>query len=1096
MYRFVRTSLTTIGLTSIALAALAGGRAQSADTDLQPALQQIRDDVRDLRHDVQALRELLEKKSLPAVPPQTTEKQSGSTAPLADGAYYIYSRSDSESQLLTPLIDQLRGQGYPITKIDIAHDLKQKYGVDPDPISFHPLLILKQANGSTTLQGLHREDRVRSIVGKFFAPPDPSAASFKRGHFDVILTPKDPAADALPDLKDVPIESYVESFVAAGPAASGKKMTGNEILASIGGRPVFASEIFQSAFARALTPEGTSLLTATKTLAAGKISEQDFRELQVFAIRKFAKDYIRTRALSQALVASLGKTQKEKTENAVAEQFNTYLEKLKKDLNVATVFEVDKKLREQGTSLLSLKAEFRDRLLADEYLRGVAKGKEEPSAKASPMVGHPDDRPTAAYFFYSKQSRPCQRMMPIIDRLQAEGHRIIKVDVDAPMTWEQTTRFRVTEVPTIWFNAGDQGGALPGFQTEETIRRGLKHFGDWRPAEPARARLESHAVVPRLDRHVTVDCDNLPVSEVLDQIFRDRPKIEFHYEQPFSALHYPYFHFPASESDANRGVQTLRDAHEAANLDARCPGRVTLHVADVPVSVALRRVFDQLHVGYKFENEILRIEFPADEKLREALQRRVTFDCEKLSLRKFIDHICKDWHLGNVVVPVTINLQAPITMHVKETTLESVLKQAFEQAGVQCEFQDGMLLVSPAVNATQEDRRIGELIARRKADPEDPFIAEVVIEGNSTMSTPVILQKLKVTAGRKASTKEIQDDVRTLWRTGWFYQVETKLRHSLKGPGHALVFVLTERPTISRASGKADPPAKDGELGNVVTPRTGDLSIPLIIGPEEGLLPAPKDSLVLLCYPVADLLATPRPRRDAGGQEKVDFNPCEKLIRTTVEPTSWEGAGGNGKIEHDPKNLSLAIRQTQPVHEQIRNLLHELRDPQHLSVTFHATVLGDDPSELPESTDVPVQPSVQGGITAHADSLRNGRKRGAIRELPPVTVAFGKEATLSTEQRTNVWPSAVRLRVGQLSGTPQVWFDFLGDQSGSLSQQTKQERLLPDLRPVTIVMKVAPDPTGLESLPGLLGQPPQYRFLRVVPVLNVGDAFKQVSKTK
>ena len=69
MYRFVRTSLTTIGLTSIALAVLAGGRAHSADTDLQPALQQIRDEVRDLRHDVKALRELLEKKSPPAVPP-------------------------------------------------------------------------------------------------------------------------------------------------------------------------------------------------------------------------------------------------------------------------------------------------------------------------------------------------------------------------------------------------------------------------------------------------------------------------------------------------------------------------------------------------------------------------------------------------------------------------------------------------------------------------------------------------------------------------------------------------------------------------------------------------------------------------------------------------------------------------------------------------------------------------------------------------------------------------------------------------------------------------------------------------------------------
>jgi cell division septum initiation protein DivIVA len=267
MYRLTRTSMTTIGLTAIALSALAGNRAQSADTDVKAAIHEMQDEIRELRRDVKALRELLERQ-------------------------------------------------------------------------------------------------------------------------------EDLAAGALPDLNGVHIESYLGSNTALRAQASVNKMTGNEIIASMGGRPVFASEIFHRAFTEPLTPEGTSLLVATKALAAGQISEQDFRELQVFAIRKFAKDYIRTRALSQAMIASLGKTQKEKTEDAIAKEFNNYLERLKKDFNVTTVFDVDKRLRKQGTTLLSLKDEFRDRLLADEYLRGVAKGKEEPPAKASPMVGHPDDRPT------------------------------------------------------------------------------------------------------------------------------------------------------------------------------------------------------------------------------------------------------------------------------------------------------------------------------------------------------------------------------------------------------------------------------------------------------------------------------------------------------------------------------------------------------------------------------------------------------------------------------------------------------------------------------------------------------------------------------
>ena len=63
------------------------------------------------------------------------------------------------------------------------------------------------------------------------------------------------------------------------------------------------------------------------------------------------------------------KTQKEKTEDVIAKEFDNYVEKLKKDFKVTSIFEVNKRLRKQGTSLLSLKDEFRDRLLADQYLR-------------------------------------------------------------------------------------------------------------------------------------------------------------------------------------------------------------------------------------------------------------------------------------------------------------------------------------------------------------------------------------------------------------------------------------------------------------------------------------------------------------------------------------------------------------------------------------------------------------------------------------------------------------------------------------------------------------------------------------------------------
>jgi parvulin-like peptidyl-prolyl isomerase len=151
------------------------------------------------------------------------------------------------------------------------------------------------------------------------------------------------------------------------------KMTGNEIVASINGQPVFASEIFERAAVEPLTSQGMSLIIAKQALAAKQLTEEEYRELQMLAIRKFGKDYIRTRVLAQAMVAALEKDQQKKIEEAVKKEFENYLDRLKKDFNVLTAHEVDLGLHRQGTSLASLQDEFRNRLLADEYLRGKSK---------------------------------------------------------------------------------------------------------------------------------------------------------------------------------------------------------------------------------------------------------------------------------------------------------------------------------------------------------------------------------------------------------------------------------------------------------------------------------------------------------------------------------------------------------------------------------------------------------------------------------------------------------------------------------------------------------------------------------------------------
>jgi len=70
-----------------------------------------------------------------------------------------------------------------------------------------------------------------------------------------------------------------------------------------------------------------------------------------------------------------------------------------------------------------------------------------------------------------------------------------------------------------------------------------------------------------------------------------------------------------------------------------------------------------------------------------------------------------------------------------------------------------------------------------------------------------------------------------------------------------------------------------------------------------------------------------------GGAALADFDSLIELIQTTVDPTSWDAQGGPGSISPFPTNLSLVISNTQEVHEQITDLLEQLRRMQDLQVT-------------------------------------------------------------------------------------------------------------------------------------------------------------------
>jgi general secretion pathway protein D len=72
-----------------------------------------------------------------------------------------------------------------------------------------------------------------------------------------------------------------------------------------------------------------------------------------------------------------------------------------------------------------------------------------------------------------------------------------------------------------------------------------------------------------------------------------------------------------------------------------------------------------------------------------------------------------------------------------------------------------------------------------------------------------------------------------------------------------------------------------------------------------------------------------------GGAANADFDSLIDLIVSTVSTETWaDNGGGQAEIRPFPTNLSLVISQTQAVHEEIADLLEQLRRLQDLQVTI------------------------------------------------------------------------------------------------------------------------------------------------------------------
>ncbi len=188
-------------------------------------------------------------------------------------------------------------------------------------------------------------------------------------------------------------DRFPDLAVDASKISAASKLLGPEVVARVNGQSIFASELLERAAVEPLNADRLTLLSAGKDLANGGISEEEFRALQETAIKKFLAGFVRTRLQSQGYSSLLDAEQMRKSEQAIDREFDKYVERLEGDFQVQSRQGVDEKLRYQGTSLASLKAEFRYRLFADEYLRGIAQ-----------HVG-PVDRPQLLAYYQAHHDR-------------------------------------------------------------------------------------------------------------------------------------------------------------------------------------------------------------------------------------------------------------------------------------------------------------------------------------------------------------------------------------------------------------------------------------------------------------------------------------------------------------------------------------------------------------------------------------------------------------------------------------------------------------------------------------------------------------------
>ncbi len=139
-----------------------------------------------------------------------------------------------------------------------------------------------------------------------------------------------------------------------------KELEGNRVVATVNGAPLFEAEILER-YAEQLTK------------MRDQVPPDQYRKQIEQLIERDLRAHVERKLLSEAMRRSLKKDQQKQIDGFMKKQLQEQLDQMKREMKVTSTAELDRELQQHGTSLAMVEYQFRNKVMAQQYLAGKVK---------------------------------------------------------------------------------------------------------------------------------------------------------------------------------------------------------------------------------------------------------------------------------------------------------------------------------------------------------------------------------------------------------------------------------------------------------------------------------------------------------------------------------------------------------------------------------------------------------------------------------------------------------------------------------------------------------------------------------------------------